>query len=162
MSETENINSSSIDPVSACQEELHAWKDRALRISADFENYKRRTDKEKAQWAKSNQSIILNDLLTIVDDFDRALETAHQHPATSEFNSWLAGFEMTSKELKKLLQKYDVQEIKDGEIFNPQIHEAVMQVESPDHISGSIVKVLQKGYTFKGDVLRPAKVSVAT
>ncbi len=162
MSEQETTNESPIDPVAACQEELLAWKDRALRMSADFENYKKRTEKEKVQWAKSNQSIILNDLLAIVDDFDRALEQAHKHPASAEFNSWLAGFEMTSKALNKMLQKFDVQEIKEDQVFNPEIHEAVMQVESPDHISGSIVKVLQKGYTFKGEVLRPAKVSVAT
>ncbi len=145
----------------ACQNELNAWKDRCLRTTADFDNFKKRIEREKTSWIKMTQANILYDLLAIVDDFDRALEEAKKNPSHDDFSVWFEGFELTSKSLHKLLQKYDVQEIKDHEIFNPQYHEAIMHVESPDHISGAIVSVLQKGYIFKGDVLRPAKVSVA-
>lgn len=145
----------------SCREELTVWKDRCLRITADFDNFKKRTEREKSSWIKMTQANILLDLLTIVDDFDRALEEAQKNPSHDDFAVWFKGFELTSKSLQKLLQKYDVQEIKDHDLFNPQFHEAVMQVESADHISGAIVDVLQRGYLFKGDVLRPAKVSVA-
>lgn len=145
----------------SCQEELSVWKDRSLRITADFDNFKKRTEREKSSWIKMTQANMLQDFLTILDDFDRAIEEAHKNPSHEDFGVWFKGFELTSKSLHKLLQKYDVHEIKDHDIFNPHYHEAVVQVDSPDHISGSIVAVLQKGYLFKGDVLRPAKVSVA-
>lgn len=158
-----------IDPTLAqCQQELTTArqeaaqnKDKFLRISADFENLKKRTEKEKAQWTTIAQQTILLDLLDIVDDFDRALESARKSEDHEALTAWLIGFELTYKTLSKLLEKYGVQEIKDHEIFNPAHHEAVMHVDSAEHISGSIVAVLQKGFTLKGIVLRPAKVSVA-
>jgi molecular chaperone GrpE len=149
------------DDLTACQKELETWKDRSLRITAEFDNYKKRIEREKSSWIKMTQANFIQDILAIVDDFDRALEQAKKDPSHQEFEVWLRGFELTQKSLHKLLQKYDVQEITDHEIFNPQYHEAIMQVDSPEHISGAVVAVLQKGYTFKGEVLRPAKVSVA-
>jgi molecular chaperone GrpE len=160
---SKNVDSSKSEnnALTACQEELNSWKDRCLRITADFDNFKKRTEREKSSWIKMTQANILHDLLVIVDDFERAVEEAKKNPSHEDFSVWFQGFELTNKSLQKLLQKYDVQEIKDHDIFNPQYHEAVMQVDSSDHISGSIVAVLQKGYLFKGEVLRPAKVSVA-
>lgn len=143
-----------------CQQELGQWKDRAHRIGADFENYKKRVDREKAQWVAMAQSNILLDLLTIVDDFDRALDQARNNPS-DQIKTILEGLELTKKSLDKLLTKYDVTEIKETKEFNPEFHEAVMNVESSTEPSGSVVQVLQKGYMLKEQVLRPAKVSVA-
>jgi molecular chaperone GrpE len=154
-------NSEPNGSLQACQQELLNWKERSLRLTADFENYKKRAEKEKAQWVKMAQSAILTDLLNIVDDFDRAFGYIQENPAVEEMQPWLDGFALTHKAIIKLLQKYDVVEIKDHEIFDPMIHEATMQVDSPEHISGAVVAVLQKGYMLKGEVLRPAKVSVA-
>jgi molecular chaperone GrpE len=149
------------EQLQTCQQELQTWKDRALRSSADFENYKRRAEKERTQWVKMSQSALLLDLLQVVDDFDRAVDYLKSHPAPEELQPLFAGFTLTHKALVKLLSKYDVTEIQEHEIFDPVIHEATMQVDSPEHISGAIVAVLQKGYLLKEEVLRPAKVSVA-
>ena len=107
------------------------------------------------------QSNILHDILEIADDFDRALAQAQAMSSTDALKNMIAGIELTKKALDKLLAKYDVKEIKDMSQFNPELHEAVMQVQSSEKPAGSIVNVLQKGYMFKGSVLRPAKVAVA-
>ena len=136
-----------------CQTQVNEWKDRALRTAADYENFKKRSEKERLMWISSAQSSVLLDLISIVDDFDRAF-AAHANESRE-------GFELIYKSLQKILQKYGVQEIKELEHFDPAKHEAIMQVESADHKQGDIVQVLEKGYLFKGEVLRPAKVSVA-
>jgi len=143
-------------PLQECQAQLQEWKDRCLRTAADFENFKRRTEKEKILWMGTAQASILADLLNIVDDFERALA----QPQESE-NQLRAGMELTYKSLQKMLEKYGVQEIKEIAAFDPMLHEAIMQTKSESIPSGDIVQVLQKGYMFKGQVLRPAKVSVA-
>lgn len=155
--EPSQINETSIPSdleLKECQTQRDEWKDRCLRTVADFENFKRRVEKEKMMWIASAQSSIIQDLLSIVDDFDRAF-AQEQNTANTQ------GFALIYKAFAKLLEKYGVQEIKDLTHFDPTYHEAIMQVESSDHKPGDIVQVLQKGYTFKGEVLRPAKVSVA-
>lgn len=146
----------------ACQHEVTTWKNKFLRASADFQNYKQRVEKERIQWISSGQAMLLTDLLTIVDDIDRALtEYKKQEWRTSRTDAWIDGFMLINKTLYKLLEKYGVKEITDITVFNPEIHEAVAHVASPDHTSGEIVAVMQKGFLFKDNVLRPAKVSVA-
>lgn len=138
-----------------CQRELQEWKDKAFRITADFENFKKRLEKDQAVWQRMIQADIFLKLLEIVDNFDRALE---QEKGTE---AQLAGFALIRKDLQKLLETFDVKEITDFKQFDPLIHESVMTVSSPAHKPGDIVAVLQKGYTFKDQVLRPAKVSIA-
>jgi molecular chaperone GrpE len=154
-----------------CQSQANEWKDRALRTAADYENFKKRSEKERLLWISSAQSAVLLDLISIVDDFDRAfssLPSLHLSGSSDSASSGgqardqsRAGFELIYKSLQKILEKYGIQEIKDLSHFDPTKHEAIMQVESADHKPGDIVQVLQKGYLFKGEVLRPAKVSVA-
>lgn len=139
-----------------CLAQKDEWKDRFLRTAAEFENYKKRSEKERAMWIANAQSSLLQDLIEVVDDFDRAFTLR-----SSDAQQALAGFELIYKSLQKLLEKYGVSEMKTVEHFDPTMHEAIMQVESSDHKPGDIVQVLQKGYMFKGNVLRPAKVSVA-
>ena len=146
------------EKLTACMNELGGLKDRYARLGSDFENYKRRIEKEKSSWMQSAQTAILSDLLGIVDDFDRALQAGKQQESTAQL---LSGFDLIEKSLHKLLAKYGVTPMKDYQTFDPEKHEALMHVDSPEHKSGDIVQVLQKGFMFKDVVLRPAKVSVA-
>lgn len=139
-----------------CQKELTQWKDQATRIFADFENFKKRTEREQAQWMQVAQTSVLKDLLSMVDDFDRALAQK-----TEDTKDLYAGIEMIYASLVKVLKKYDVKEFESYQTFDPELHEALMRVDSPDHEEGQIVQVLEKGFMCKETVLRPAKVSVA-
>lgn len=144
-----------------CKAEVESWKEKFLRVQADYDNFTKRSEKERLQWKTSAQAMVLLDLLPVIDDFDRALETQNKQAITPEIETWISGFEFIRKALQKLLEKYDVVQIPAGLPFDPMYHEAIAQVEAPDKKSGEIVAILQKGYTFRGQVLRPAQVSVA-
>jgi molecular chaperone GrpE len=145
-----------------CQENLQQLKDQYLRLNADFDNYRKRVDKERTQWVASAQTVVLADMLPIVEDFERALKEFESREVPAELAVYKAGLELIAKSLHKLLKKYDIEEISDLAVFNPELHEAVMQVPADDkYPSGTIVTVFEKGYKHKGQVLRPAKVSVA-
>lgn len=154
----EQGGTSKSDELTACKTERDAWKEKYVRVQADLDNFTKRIDKERLQWRNTVQASLLLDILPIVDDFDRAFE---QSQTTADMQSWMAGFEMIYKNLKKFLDKYEVKEVPASLPFDPAYHEALVQVESPAHKSGEIVAILQKGYTFRDSVLRPAKVSVA-
>ena len=101
---------------------------------------------------------MLRDIVAIVDDFDRAFNDLKK---TGSLDARLSGFEFIYKALHKLLAMYGVEEITQTEQFDPEIHEAISYEPVHDKASGTIIAVLEKGYRFKGTVLRPAKVSVA-
>lgn len=145
----------------ACKQVCNEWKDKYIHVSADLQNYKRRIDKEQTTWIQRAQADMLLQLLRIVDDFDRALSEHYNRERTPELDEWLKGFELIAKSLYKFLHEMDVVEIKDTVYFDPTEHEAIVQVASDKHASGEIVDVIQKGFTFKGQILRPAKVTVA-
>lgn len=159
--DTNNQQKSGKNELLECQTQLDDTKKKYLHLLADFENFKKRQEKERLQWARVAQIDVLAPLLTLIDDFDRALQQKQQ-TTSSEVSVWLEGFELIQKELRKYMDKIGIQEIKvsAGDSFNPELHESIMNVES-ELSPGSIVTVLQKGYTFKGSVLRPAKVSIA-
>jgi len=166
--ESSKDDSSSIPPESqehsecdTLKKEMEQLKVQCLRATADLENFKRRMEKEQSQWHNRAQERVLLDLLAVVDDFDRAMAERQDQEPSEELKGWFEGFELIYKSLQKLLQQYDVHEIEQMTEFDPHLHEAVSQVDSPDHESGHIVEVLQKGYMFKDAVLRPAKVVVA-
>lgn len=145
----------------ACKQERDSWKDKFLHLQADFDNFTKRNIKERAQWSIAAQTSVLADLLPVIDDFDRAFAELDKKEVSAEVKNWFTGFQLIHKTLQKMLAKYDVVEIPASMPFDPSYHEAVVQVEAPDHESGAIVAILQKGYTSKGSVLRPAKVTVA-
>ena len=157
----EPIHDAQLDELTLCHAERDIWKDKYLRVQADLDNFTKRIDKERIQWRTLAQMNILQDMLSIVDDFDRAFEQQQAHTISAEMQQWLTGFEMIRTSLHKFLAKNEVQEIKIDMPFDPVFHEALMNVNAPEKQSGEIVAILQKGYTFKGSVLRPAKVSVA-
>jgi len=118
----------------ACQGEVQEWKDKFLKISADLQNFKNRIEKERATWAHAAQAAVLLPLLSVVDDFDRAIE---QHGKQNEsVESIRAGFVLIHKAFQKTLADLGVESISDYNLFNPEYHEAIMQVDSPDHKSG--------------------------
>ncbi|MBP6892177.1 nucleotide exchange factor GrpE [Candidatus Babeliales bacterium] len=146
-------NSESHDQALKCMAELSMWQDQCKRISAEFENFKRRVDKDKARWSEMAKESVLLDLLPFVDTFDAALQ---QKNGTD-----LTGIEMMYQTLLKLLHKHEVSMMQQTKDFDPEFHEAVMQVQSEKYASGEVVEILSKGFMIKDRVLRPAKVSVA-
>lgn len=134
-------------------QEIAACKDQLLRVTADFQNFRKRTEKERIDWGVMAQASVINKLLPVVEDLDRALS------ASAETGQ--AGLVLVHKNLKKALAELGVEEIPCSGAFDPSVHEALTQVDKSDVSSGSIVEVYAPGYTFKGTVLRHAKVAVA-
>ncbi len=128
---------------------------RYLRLMADFQNYKKRVEKEKRDLYSYANEKIMGDLLTVMDNFERALE----HDADENFKE---GIEMIFKQLQDVLEKSGLAEIPAlGEEFDPNVHSAVMTEETEDYESGKVSGVMQKGYTLNGKVIRPSMVKVA-
>lgn len=146
--------------LSACKAELQGWKDKAITLAADFENYKKRLVKERQQLHENAAVQSATKLLPIVDDFERAL--GQNIPENSEqLAAWKNGFSMIHSALAKMLEELGVTEIAELEVFDPELHEAVMSVVSEQHESGAIVALVQKGYRCGKRIIRPAKVTVA-
>lgn len=145
------------EELQSCRMGLEELKDKYARLSSDFDNFKRRTSREQVQWSELAQAKLINDVLEIVDDFDRAFEVSN----TSDAKELLTGFELIRTALHKTLTKWGVEQMNNYQEFNPEFHEALGQMPSADHVSGQIVQILQQGYLFKGNVLRPARVMVA-
>lgn len=131
-----------------------------LRVSADFANYKRRIEKERLEWMQTAQASVIQKMLPIADDLERALAHAQSQTA-QEMNALIDGFVLIQKNLKKVLEEQGVQEINTSGAFDPEFHEALVSVQTEDKQAGDIVDVLRKGYLLKGKVLRHAQVSVA-
>ena len=127
-----------------------------LRLMADFQNFKRRTEKEKNDiYAFANEKII-SELLNVIDNFERAL----MHGASGD--SFTEGMNMIFKQLQGVLDKAGVKEIEAlGLDFDPNFHNAVMTEDSTEYESGKVTEVLQKGYTLNSKVIRPSMVKVA-
>lgn len=138
------------------KDEAAEWKDRFLRVTAEFENFKRRTSTEQVQWIQRSQKKLIVDVLSIVDNFERALSQKNEENA-----ELFVGIEMIYKSFLAFLKKYKVEEISTEGAFDPEKHEAIMQTESPDHASDEIIQATQKGFMMNGHVIRHAQVIVA-
>ncbi|MFH1407063.1 MAG: nucleotide exchange factor GrpE [Candidatus Omnitrophota bacterium] len=158
----EDIISIPAEELNKLQEKAAAaadFQDKYLRAHAEFENYKKRLDKERAEFLKfASQSIIL-ELLKVLDDFDRALDAAKN---SKDFALLSQGLEMTRKDLYEILENWGLTRIGTvSEKFDPAKHEAVATVDTQDTEEDVIVEELQKGYMLNDRVIRPAKVKVA-
>lgn len=154
-------NQASEKALAACEAQLADIKRNYALLNADFENFKKRLEKEQATVMFGMQKSLLVPLLDIVDNFDRALSDNAMTDKTMAAH--LEGFSLIRKNLQKLLEKFGVKEITDNALFNPNFHEAVMSVEATEgKESGSIAAVLQKGYMLNSQVLRPAKVTIVS
>lgn len=156
---TEEANEEqSVDEAEALREELEAERNKYLRLMADFDNYKRRAVKDRQEAEKFRAQSLLVDLLPVLDNFERALTTG---TGSEESSSLLKGVEMVQKSLLEAVKREGLEEIKSvGEQFDPNVHQAVMQEKDDSAEAGSVLMELQKGYTLKGRVLRPAMVKV--
>jgi molecular chaperone GrpE len=140
--------------------EAQDYKDKLLRLQADFENTRKRLEKEKQEFVKfANEGIII-ELLNILDDLERTVELEHsQHMDLAVF---LKGVEMILAHLYDMLKEYGVKPIEsEGKLFDPHFHEALMQVENKDLPEHTIVEELQKGYMLNDRVIRTTKVKVS-
>lgn len=131
--------------------------ERYMRLMAEFQNYKRRSEKERNDiYAYANEKLI-SELLNVADNFERALASD-----TDANEGFVKGMEMIFKQLNDVMTKAGVEEIKAlGEDFDPNFHNAVMMEDSEEYKSGKVSAVLQKGYTLNGKVIRPSMVKVA-
>lgn len=156
----ETENSSVVDTqLQACQQELERWKDLYMRLNADMENMKRRMHKEQDTQENRVMTDILSNLLPVIDNFDRALQASHTYPTNDPL---LQGLILIRKEFAQILEQYKVREMTEVQVFDPELHEAVSQMATDGSVaSGAILTVLEKGYWYKDQVLRHAKVSVA-
>ncbi len=132
--------------------------DRLQRLMAEFDNYRKRTEKEKLQQYDMGVSSTVAKLLPMVDSFDRGLATMKESDPDSPV---VAGMDQIYKQLKKALDEIGVEEMDaEGKVFDPNFHNAVIMVENEELESGTVAAELQKGYLYKGKVIRPSTVSV--
>jgi molecular chaperone GrpE len=138
--------------------ERDEFKDRWLRASADFDNYKKRQDRMRREQADQAIESLLQDLLLVVDDFDLALAVEADESAAP----YRRGIELIYGKVQDVLRRYGVTPIEPlGADFDPNLHQAVMHEESPEHRDGEVIGVLRKGYMINDRLLRPAMVKVA-
>lgn len=138
------------------KKELEKQKDLALRTAAEFDNFKKRTERDKIASLEFMKADILKTFLPVLDNFGRALET---DPNGEDFQK---GIELISKQLTDVCVKLGLSEINDeGKEFDPQLHQAVLHIDDESVGENIIVKTLQKGYKIGDTVIRPAMVQVA-
>lgn len=158
--ESEQINET--DELSNLQNEVQEYKDKYLRAYADFENTKKRLEKDKISAVVYANSSFAKDLLSVMDSFDGAMasiDIINADENSEVLEKIKEGISKTHEQLKKVLEKHGISEIECKGCFNPDVHQAIMQVEHEEKQSGEIVQILQKGYSMKDQVLRPAMVS---
>ncbi|WP_246049990.1 nucleotide exchange factor GrpE [Aquibacillus sediminis] len=153
--EQEGPNDSEIEALKQEKDEIYQ---RLLRIQAEYDNFRKRTQKEKQADRKYRSQAIVTELLPVVDNFERALQVEVEDEAAASF---VDGVKMVYRQLKDALEKEGVEEIKTvGEEFDPNVHQAVMQVEDDQFESNVVVEELQKGFKLNERVIRPAMVKV--
>ena len=155
------------DPIKELEAKLEAKEkeaeesyDRLLRVSAEFENYKKRSSREAEEFRKfANQSLI-KEMLSVVDNLELAMNSTNGHKAIDK--DLVQGLEMTHKEILKVFEKFNVKPIEAmGQPFDPAFHEAVMQEETDDCAKNTVVNEMQRGYMIHDRLLRPSMVVVA-
>ncbi|MNB68325.1 heat shock protein GrpE [compost metagenome] len=141
------------------QELADEYQARVLRVQADYDNFRRRTLKEKEDLAQYATSKLVTELLPVLDNFERALATA---PGGEEGDAFTKGVNMIFRQLEGALKSEGLTPMETvGQPFNPEFHQAIMQVESDEHEEGIVTEEVQKGYMLKSKVLRPAMVKVS-
>lgn len=141
------------------QNEVNTLKDKNMRIAAEMVNTLRRKDEETNRLLKYSNESLITELLPVIDNFERALNVDAK---TTDIESYQKGMTMIYNSLKNILEKFEVKEIEaiDKE-FDPSYHQAVMQEEKEGTKENIVIEVLQKGYTYKDKVIRPAMVKVS-
>ncbi len=144
----------------ALKEKIEELEDRVKRQMAEFDNFRKRTEKEKTAMFETGARSVIEKILPVVDNFERGLASVPEEEKETPFAE---GMEMIYKQLISELEKMEVKPIPAiGEEFNPDFHNAVMQVESEEYESGVIAQELQKGYTYRDSVVRHSMVAVVS
>lgn len=129
------------------------------RLQADFDNYRKRTQKEKTELIKYASERLVGELLPVLDNFERAVSAAKVNP---DFTAFSQGVEMILRQMQTALSKEGLRAMDAvGQLFDPNLHEAVLRVASEEHPENTVVEELQKGYYLKEKVLRPCMVKVS-
>lgn len=150
MAEETEVNDVSDD------EKYQDLMDKFMRLQADFSNYKRRTEAQKTEYVELGVKKVANDLLPVIDNFERALDSIENKDSTYD------GILMIKNQLAGVLEKEGIVEMKAlGEEFDPMYHHAVLTEDSDEYDSGYVIEVLQKGYLINEKTLRPAMVKVS-
>jgi len=155
----ESASSTSEQQALSLEGEIKAVQDRYLRLAAEFENYKKRAQKDQAEYAKYANERLLRELLPVLDNLQRALQHAQQSGGT---NGLIEGVELTCKQYLEVLSRFGVRPIpSEGQPFDPAVHQAVATVDPQGLAPNTIVEEYEKGYYLHDRVLRPAIVTVA-
>lgn len=140
------------------KEKIEELEDRVKRQMAEFDNFRKRTEKEKSAMFETGAKSVIEKILPVVDNFERGLASV---PEEEKGSAFAQGMEMIYKQLMTELEAINVKPIEAvGQEFNPDFHNAVMQVESEEYESGIIAQELQKGYTYRDSVVRHSMVAV--
>ena len=138
--------------------DLEDLRQTLLRRQADFDNYRKRIEKERAEDAKRTTARVIEGLIPVIDGFEHAL-AAHRE---AEYENYRKGFELIHKQLLDNVMRLGAERIEPaGRAFDPHLHQAMDRTETTEHEDGTILHVFQPGYVFHGRVLRPAMVRVA-
>lgn len=148
------------DELARLKTEVEETQQRFVRAQADFDNFRRRTQKEKEELAKYASMKLVTELVPVIDNFERAMATV---PEGTESESFSKGIQMIFRQLETVLNNEGLTAMDTvGQPFNPEFHQAIMQVESDEYEEGTVVEEVQKGYMLKDKVLRPAMVKVSS
>ncbi len=146
----------------AASAELAEVKDKYLRLAAEYDNFRRRSLKERQDLHNYANENLVKELLPIVDNLERAVEHGRKEEQRGDSDNLLQGIELTYRSLMQFLTRQGVVETQAlDQPFDPQVHEAVRRVSNTDKPAGTVVEVYQKGYMLKDKLLRPAMVAVA-
>lgn len=154
-----DADDASADPeIGKLAKDLEDLRQTLLRRQADFDNYRKRVEKERSEDSRRWTARVIEGLIPVVDSFDQAL-ASHNEP---EYANYRKGFELIHKQLIDNIAKLGAERVEPlGKQFDPHLHQAMDRTETTDHEDGTIVQVFQPGYVFHGRVLRPAMVRVA-
>jgi len=139
--------------------ELAEYKDRYVRLYAEFENARKRSERDRAEFAKYAGEKLITEFLDILDDLERSVDAAE---AKDDHASFLKGVELVMARIHEMLKRHGVKPIDaQGKPFDPNAHEILMQEETSEHADGTVIETFQKGYYLHDKVVRTAKVKVA-
>ena len=156
---TEDTSESTSENGGTPEEELQIFQDKYLRLAAEFENYKRRAQRDQSDSIRFGNESLLKNLLPIIDNLERAIQCAKDAGTSGPL---LEGVELTHKQFLETVGKVGVRQVSTtGHSFDPAIHQAVTQVESENVEPNTVIEEFQKGYLLHDRILRPAMVSVA-
>ena len=147
------------EEASASKEESTDWKDKYVRLHAEFDNFRKRTSRERMELIKNANGELITSLISVLDDFDRAMKHNEQNDDPEALKE---GFQLIHNKLYKVLEGKGLEPMNaQGESFDTEFHEALTQIPAPsDDLKGKVVDVIEKGYFLNGNILRYAKVVV--